>query len=137
MLQGKTLTIQELKAAVMAVEESKGFVQYFTDHIERIKKLINLDYSGETPGNEAFEVLKQLTTQPDYIFLDINMPITSGKELLKELKRLKGLKNIPVVMWSTSSSPVDVEDCKKLGAIDFIVKPPEFKLLCEALKKFI
>jgi len=60
---------------------------------------------------------------PDLIFLDLNMPLVDGRRLLTELKSLKPYSHVPVVIYSTSSHPKDVEETKQLGAASFITKP--------------
>jgi DNA-binding response OmpR family regulator len=69
----------------------------------------------------------------DYIFLDINMPITNGKECLAIIKRNSFLKDIPVVMLSTSSHVQDIEDCLNAGAHLYLVKPNSFSELVGCL----
>lgn len=88
-------------------------------------------------GKEGFNILKTISVPPDYIFLDINMPEMSGKEFLSAVKKNNGLKSTPVIMYSTSSNVADINEFKKLGAVDFIVKPNNFSAVCEALKRFI
>ena len=55
------------------------------------------------------------------------MPRMSGLEFLAEIKKINGLKNIPVVIYSASSAQRDVDETKKLGADYFITKPSTFK----------
>lgn len=86
-------------------------------------------------GKHAFKILEQFL--PDYIFLDINMPEMNGKVFLKELKSFTDLKSIPVIMFTTSDSDRDKADCKNLGALDFLSKPPNFAAFCGALKKYL
>jgi DNA-binding response OmpR family regulator len=69
----------------------------------------------------------------DYIFMDINMPITDGKECLSMIKRNTFLKDIPVVMLSTSSYAKDIADCLNAGAHQYIVKPNRLDELVECL----
>lgn len=69
----------------------------------------------------------------DYIFLDINMPITNGKECLSIIKRNSFLKDIPVVMLSTSSYAQDKSDCLNAGALVYIVKPTSLSELVKSL----
>ncbi len=88
-------------------------------------------------GREGFRILHKIVNPPDYIFLDINMPEMSGKEFLNTVKNTQILKTTPVVMYSTSSNPVDIKEYKSLGAVDFIVKPNSFADVCEILKRFI
>src|SRR5215216_7180747 len=77
--------------------------------------------SGEEALSKLTGGLKPL---PDYIFLDLNMPRMDGLQCLTEIKKIKILKNIPVIIYSTSSAQKDVEETRKLGADYFITKPP-------------
>jgi CheY-like chemotaxis protein len=87
-------------------------------------------------GNEALQKLKRESVLPDYIFLDLNMPRMNGKECLKELKKNERLRNIPVIIYTTSSSRADMEDTLKLGAAGFITKPFSLKELTVTLTNF-
>jgi len=69
----------------------------------------------------------------DYIFLDINMPGTNGKDCLGIIKQNNFLKDIPVIMLSTSSHYQDKIDCLEAGAFVYIVKPNRFSELVESL----
>lgn len=87
-------------------------------------------------GRQALDLLNEhLTVLPDCIFMDINMPIMGGNECLKKIKADAKLKDIPVLMYSTSSNLTDVKMCKELGAADFIVKPASFGGLVNVLKQ--
>jgi CheY-like chemotaxis protein len=88
-------------------------------------------------GIQALQLLEELVLLPDFIFLDLNMPLFNGKEFLIELRRSKKFRDISVVMYSTSTNPKDAADCKKLGAIDFIIKPTTFKEVYDNLQRFI
>jgi CheY-like chemotaxis protein len=88
-------------------------------------------------GEEAIKKLKLISPLPDYIFLDLNMPRMSGSKCLAEIKKMRSLKNVPVIIYSTSSEERDINDAKKLGADYFITKPHDFKELCDTLQHFI
>jgi two-component system nitrogen regulation response regulator NtrX len=64
---------------------------------------------------------------PDLIFLDIKMPQTDGMEVLRKLKELE--VQAPVVMLSGHGNVKTAVEATKLGAYDFIEKPPESELL--------
>jgi CheY-like chemotaxis protein len=82
-------------------------------------------------GEEALDVLRNRKIElPDIIFLDLNMPRLSGKQCLAELKREKHLKDIPVIIYSTSSERRDIEETTRLGAAHFLTKPNKFDELC-------
>jgi CheY-like chemotaxis protein len=77
-------------------------------------------------GEEALRRLRNgIPKLPALIFLDLNMPRMDGRLCLTELKKDKSLKNIPVVILSTSNSAKDIEETKKLGAVYFITKPTD------------
>ena len=76
-------------------------------------------------GLEALETLQALhknETLPCLILLDINMPGMDGRETLVKIKQHEQLKNIPAVMFSTSSSNLDREFASKWDA-RFFTKP--------------
>jgi CheY-like chemotaxis protein len=54
--------------------------------------------------------------RPDIILLDLNLPGTDGREVLSELKSDASLKDIPIIIMTTSNDPKDIEKCYQLGA---------------------
>lgn len=64
---------------------------------------------------------------PDLILLDINLPKMDGKEVLGIVKSDRVLKTIPVVMLTTSSSPVDIAECTARKVDLYITKPIDFE----------
>ncbi len=74
-------------------------------------------------GEEAVELLTGRLANPDIIFLDLNMPRMNGKKFLQWIKRNDILRNIPVIIYSTSKSLDDIEETRQLGALHFITKP--------------
>ena len=71
----------------------------------------------------------QNAPRPGLILLDLNMPRKDGREALKEIKADPELKNIPVVVLSTSGEEEDILRTYNLGANSFIRKPVEFEAL--------
>lgn len=71
---------------------------------------------------------------PDVIFLDLNMPLKDGFYVLRTLKKRERLKNIPVVIFSTSKNPSDIEKSKKLGAVGYAVKPSDVSSLMQVIQ---
>jgi len=84
-------------------------------------------------GREAFEVLGEIQ-RPDIIFLDINMPIMNGWECLAKLKTTSEFKDIPVIMYSTSSHKKDIDLAVETGAATFMSKPHDYQQLKNVLK---
>ena len=88
-------------------------------------------------GVEALEKLRNGELESvDFIFLDLNMPRMNGKQFLAEIKKDPILKNIPVIIYSTSSDSHDKEETERLGAQEFLTKPPYFSQLTQLLHDF-
>jgi two-component system, chemotaxis family, response regulator Rcp1 len=90
-------------------------------------------------GEQALKLLRRQppyenSPLPDLILLDWNLPRKNGFELLSDLKQEDGLRSIPVVMFSSSSSRAAREVSLKLGARDYVTKPSTFESFVDAVK---
>ncbi len=72
--------------------------------------------------------------RPGLILLDLNMPKKDGREALKEIKSDPNLRQIPVVVLTTSKAEEDIYRIYDLGANSFITKPVTFSSLVEVMK---
>jgi CheY-like chemotaxis protein len=89
-------------------------------------------------GLEALNLLNnELTILPDYIFLDVNMPLMGGEECLQEIKKNPDLQDIPIIVYSTTSDLVERGNLRRLGAAAFVVKPAKFNDLVDVLRKVL
>jgi CheY-like chemotaxis protein len=61
--------------------------------------------------------------KPDVILLDLSMPGMDGKEVLSRIRSLPGLREMPVIIFTTSVDLQDVTDCYRLGANSYVTKP--------------
>ena len=86
-----------------------------------------------TDGVEALELLDNLE-RPNIIFLDINMPRMNGWEFLQRIKCTDEFKEIPVLVYSTSTQMRDVNTALDLGALCFFAKPDRFSDLKNILE---
>lgn len=74
-------------------------------------------------GAEGLADLKEMIVMPDFIFVDVNMPIMNGRQFLMEIKKLPRLRSIPVLMYSTTNHPDEIQEYLELGAYKVLVKP--------------
>ncbi len=87
-------------------------------------------------GVEALTFLQNnISEPPAFIFLDLNMPIMNGLKCLSEIKKSVSLKDLPVIMYSTSAHRQYIDESMELGALDFFVKPSDYRGLKEYLRK--
>ena len=88
---------------------------------------INANYQcvTATSGIEALERLSTCDVKPDCIVLDLNMPQMNGRQCLAEIKKQPALREIPVIVYTTSSESWDKEQLLSMGAAAFVTKAPE------------
>ena len=85
-------------------------------------------------GADALQKLENEDSfKPDFIFLDLNMPVMNGKACLQEIKQKTRLTAIPVIIYSTSSYAKDIEEVKRLRATHFFTKPSSTNVLTTIL----
>jgi CheY-like chemotaxis protein len=116
---------------VLNVDDDQEDRDFFCEALREIDPSITCLIAGS--GMEALSLLQNQKTLPDYIFLDINMPMMDGKQCLKALKSIAELQLIPVIMYSTSADTSEIRECYKLGAEDFLIKPHSFEKLVNDL----
>ncbi|MBC7882017.1 MAG: response regulator [Anaerolineae bacterium] len=79
----------------------------------------------------------QSSPRPSLIVLDLNLPGTDGRDVLCRIKQDEKLKTIPVVVFTTSSNPKDIEDCYRSGVNTYVVKPINFEQLKQNIQMLI
>jgi CheY-like chemotaxis protein len=118
---------------VLLIDDDADDRALFCEAIEEIDPKINCNTA--TDGRKALSKLNNREIElPDIIFLDINMPGITGWECLVKLKEHEAYKNIPVIMYSTSSNDADINKANRLGALCFFSKPSNFKSLKASLE---
>lgn len=108
----------------------------------RKTKLIN-DLRVVEDGLELMDYLQRrgrfcdpdLAPRPDLILLDLNMPRMDGREALREIKADPALKDIPIIILTTSKTHEDIYHSYLDGANCFITKPVTFQSMCEVVTK--
>lgn len=112
-----------------------------TKEVFEESRLIN-DLRFVEDGVELMEYLKHQgkysdpadSPRPGLILLDLNMPKMDGREALKEIKSEPNLKNIRVVILTTSKAEEDIYRTYDLSAASYITKPVTFDGMAEVIK---
>jgi len=106
--------------------------EVFREIVEEIND--DIDIFTQNNGEELIDVLKNPPPRPQVVFLDLNMPVKNGYDTLKEIKAAEHLKDLPVVIFSTSNDLVSIELTRKLGATLYINKPTSYNEMKQILQ---
>jgi CheY-like chemotaxis protein len=116
----------------LLVDDDCEDTELFTEAVESVDATVAC--LNAVHGGEALDQLTSRKIQrPDIIFLDINMPVMNGWQLLDKLKENDELKQIPVIMYSTSSKKSDMKTALSSGALCFFTKPDNYQRLKKIL----
>lgn len=108
---------------------------FFVDAIKELAPSFECGIANN--GLEALDHLEKVPPPPSLIFLDLNMPLMNGFECLAQLKKTNDYKEIPVVIFTTSNNPVDIEKAITMGAKMFLTKPPDYNVLKNKLREIL
>ena len=125
------------KHTILYAEDALDDLFMIRQAFEQFDGSTQIVHSGN--GFEALEQLNKAKANqqlPCLIILDINMPGMNGREALIRIRQSESFKNIPVVLFTTSSSDLDRAFAKKWGA-EFITKPLVFSELEMLAKRFV
>ncbi len=109
---------------------------FFTEALHELPLIVNL-----LTVHDGVELMQLLTTEettlPDILFLDLNMPRKTGMECLSEIKNNNKLKDLPIVIFSTSCHSDTVNLLYANGANYYIRKPAEFSQLKKTIHEVL
>lgn len=123
---------------ILLIEDNPGDVRLTQEAFKEGKLTINLDVTMD--GVEAIKYLRkqdkyQQVNRPDLILLDLNLPKKDGREVLKEIKADDELKQIPVVILTTSNAEQDIMKSYNLHVNCYINKPVDFDKFFDIIQK--
>jgi len=104
------------KTRILLVEDDR----YLSHACRDALALADFEVDTSLDGHTALEKMRR--TVPDFVLLDIILPIRNGFEVLEEMRMDEKLKDVPVLIFSNLSQRQDIEKGKSLGAVDFLVK---------------
>jgi chemotaxis family two-component system response regulator Rcp1 len=117
---------QARPAEILLIEDNPADIRLTMEAMKESKIANRLSIVRD--GDEALEFLCRRgrhagAPRPDLILLDLNLPKRDGREVLREIKSVEGLKRIPVVVLTTSGAEEDILRSYDLHANCFITKP--------------
>lgn len=122
---------------ILLVEDNAGDVQLTREAFEEAKVRNRLHVVSD--GVEALQFLRQegafaAQPRPDLVLLDLNLPRKSGLEVLTEIKQDPELRQIPVVVLTTSQAEADIAQSYNRYANAYITKPVDLDKFLEVVR---
>jgi CheY-like chemotaxis protein len=131
------MTIIGKPIEILLVEDNEGDIGLIEEVFEeaKIRNKLHIAENGEEAmlflhGKKKFSG----SQRPDIILLDLNLPKKDGREVLREIREDYDLKNIPVVILTTSGNEKDVLRTYDLHANAYITKPLDFNQFIKVIK---
>ena len=133
---------KNLEVTILIAEDDDGHAELIIDNLQeagvnnRIIRFRNgqeaLDFffapaSGDLPRREPGKAYMML--------LDIRMPKVDGIEVLRQIKEDPALKNLPVIMLTTTDDPREIQNCYSLGCSCYVTKPVDYIKFSEMLTR--
>ncbi|MGR3274518.1 response regulator [Acaryochloris marina NIES-2412] len=121
---------------ILLVEDDEGDIELTLEAFNRSKVALNVTVVRD--GMEAMAYLQQEGTYeaaktPDLMLLDLNLPRKDGREVLTDMQESSRLKQIPVVVLTTSDADEDILKSYKIGANAYVTKPVGLKGLVKVV----
>jgi CheY-like chemotaxis protein len=121
---------------IVLAEDDEDDRLFFKEALQEIKVKTVITFVND--GSRLMNYLNQPDIRlPHVVFLDLNMPVKSGMECLVEIRRNSRLKDLAIVIYSTSASEEDIEEAFVNGANIYIKKPNDFSMLKSTLAKVV
>ncbi|NMH27340.1 response regulator [Flavobacterium silvaticum] len=121
---------------VLLADDDEDDRLFFCDAIREIDS--SVDITSVSDGQRLMDFLSVSSVSlPDILFLDMNMPCENGKECLKEIREAAHLKNLVVIIYSTSGDENQVADAFAIGANGYIKKPNDFSSLKQVVAEML
>ena len=121
---------------ILLVEDDEGDIELTLEAFNRSKVALNVNVVRD--GIEAMDYLRrsgafEKAITPDLMLLDLNLPRKDGREVLADMQKDNYLKQIPVVVLTTSDADEDILRSYKIGANAYVTKPVGLKGLVKVV----
>lgn len=132
----------ERRLEILLIEDNQNDVELFLNVVDWINMgdqvRVFLD------GREALEYLHakgkykgNSTIMPSVVFIDLKMPMISGNEVVKAIRKDKKTKMLPVVVFTSSDQEADIGETYRSGVNSYVVKPVQFEKYAETIRDLI
>ncbi len=107
---------------IFIIDDNEDFVLLFCQAVAKTHPECQC-LSAENGYNALRQLKFMLPTVPDFIFVDVKMPIMDGHEIVQELNKSGMYKSVPIIMYSAAANPDDEQRAREEGVSGFYSKP--------------
>jgi CheY-like chemotaxis protein len=129
MLANKPVNTKTITNIILA-EDDIDDQNIFQITLQEIDSSIQTQFASN--GRELLHLLEK--HKPDLLFLDLDMPYKNGLECLIEMRSNPELENIPVIVFSSTTKPSNIQTAYEMGAHLFFIKPPIYSDYLSSIK---
>ncbi|XGV98538.1 MAG: response regulator [Leptolyngbya sp. BL-A-14] len=134
-MTGRSAVPSQPTPLLLIVEDSNEDFEVLQRFLRQSSRSVSIQHC--VTGDQALALLfktesrddREKALRPGLIVLDLNLPGTDGREVLRRIKQDDRLKAIPVIVFTTSNNPKDIEICYQYGVNSYVVKPIDFAQL--------
>jgi CheY-like chemotaxis protein len=127
-------TIVSTVKTIWVTDDDEEDLLIFIDILRSLYPSVKL--TGLSSGVELINALSFSPT-PDLLFLDLYMPCTNGKDCLAAIRAEQKFENLPIIIYSSSTTTTDIGNAYKAGANLYIRKPYSYSELCLVMEKIM
>jgi len=121
------------KPHILIVEDNPGDLFILQEALSELK--FNPEISIARDGQQAIEMIIDEGLNPTILLLDINLPRKSGFEVIVAIKQSSKSMQIPIIIFTTSSSPEDIKKAYALGASSYLCKASDIDETIDIMTK--
>ena len=125
---------------ILLVEDNPGDA-YLIQHAFKVAN-VPVAWNQVDDGVAALSFLRREedyreAPRPEFVILDLNLPLKSGVEVLDAMRADQSFSDMPVAVFSNSKLPKDIEACSRFPNCRYFGKPPGFKELVDTVRSIL
>jgi CheY-like chemotaxis protein len=118
---------------ILLAEDDIDDQNIFQIAMEEVDPAIKLEFVSN--GRELLEMLRNI--HPDIVFLDLEMPYKNGLECLVEIRNEPKFEKLPVIVFSSTTKPSNIQTAYEMGANLFFIKPPVYNEYLSSIRAIL
>jgi len=131
------MTIEKLNGyrlrSIILAEDDPDDHDFFLQAVMEIDSSVKLTTVNN--GEELMSLLKNFI--PDIVFLDLDMPHKNGLQCIAEIRSNGPIRHIPIVIFSSTTRPANIDTAYEMGADLFFIKPPVYNDLVASVRAIL